>query len=265
MIKANREESHIMILEGKKALVTEGSCGIGKTISKELARQGADVAITYNTNESKVLETIDELKDLGASSTAYQLNMLDKGKIQNVLEEFVNNYGKIDIFINSAGIAFAKPLEEMTVEEWDRVFNTNLKGPFLMSQMVANYMISQKQGTIIYLSSLLGVYALPFCSAHSAAKGGLIMMAKVQGVEWAKYNVRVNAIVHSFIQADLLEDKINKEFMSEELLKGRTPLERIVSPDEIANVAAFLASDKASYFTGTTVFVDGGWTAYCGC
>jgi NAD(P)-dependent dehydrogenase (short-subunit alcohol dehydrogenase family) len=264
-MKSDREGSYSMILKGKKALVTEGSCGIGKAISKELARQGADVAITYNTNESKVLEAIDELKDLGANSTAYQLNMLDKGKIQNVLEEFINNYKQIDIFINNAGVSFAKPLEDMTVAEWDGVFNTNLKGPFLMSQMVANYMIGQKQGTIIYLSSLLGVYALPFRSAYCAAKGGLMMMAKVQGIEWAKYNIRVNAIVHSFTDADLLEDKINKEFISEELLKNRTPLGRIVSPDEVASVAAFLASDKASYFTGTNVFVDGGWTAYGGC
>lgn len=185
--------------------------------------------------------------------------MSRKVDVDETVGRVLDTFEKVDILVNNAGVIVRKPLEEYAEDDWDRVINVNLKGTFNMCYAVGRHMIARRFGRIINLGSIMGGVALPPRASYSASKGGIIMLTKNLAAEWAKHNVTVNSISPGWIITELTTNYLAQEDVRRFMLE-RIPMGRFGQPDEIANVAAFLVSDKASYLTGQNIFVDGGWT-----
>ncbi len=244
-------------LEGKVAIVTGGGSGIGQGIVLEFARAGADVVVAGR--RLSVLEKVgEEVRGFGRRSLAVQADVSQKADVNNLVQRVMDEFGVIDILVNSAGIVPTKgPLIDMPEDEWDRVIDIDLKGYHLCCQAVAKRMIERKSGNIISLSSYAGLKANPEYGAYCIAKAGVIMLTRVLARELARYNIRVNAIAPGSINVER-----NKSLWGDpEHLKQREagiPLGRAGQPSDIASVALFLASDASRWVTGDTILVDGG-------
>jgi 2-deoxy-D-gluconate 3-dehydrogenase len=247
-------------LSGKVAIVTGGSSGIGKTTVFRLTGNGAQVVVV-NRNEEKGKKIVDEICSEGGKALHIQADVSKLDDIDRMVEKVVNKLGRIDILVNAAGISIkSTPTEYVSEEEWDKTLNINLKGAFFCSQRVARVMIKQKYGKIINVGSLQGEMVLPLRAAYAASKGGLKQVTKSMAVEWAKYNINVNVVAPGFVRTPMIEKVLADEFWYN-VVTSNTPLGRPAEPEEIADVILFLASDAASYITGQTIVVDGGWTA----
>ena len=244
-----------MILEGKVALVTGASRGIGREIALELARSGADVIVNYAGNEKKALETADEIKGMGRKSVVIQCDVADADSVKEMIKSAVDQFGQIDILVNNAGIARDNLLMRMKEDEWDSVINTNLKGVFLCTKAVTRQMMKQRSGRIINIASIVGVIGNPGQANYVAAKAGVIGFTKTAAKELASRGITVNAIAPGFISTDMT-DKLDEEIKGGML--GAIPLSRFGEGHEVARVARFLASEDASYMTGQVLHVDGG-------
>lgn len=244
-----------MILEGKVALVTGASRGIGREIALELARSGADVIVNYAGNEKKALETADEIKEMGRKSVVIQCDVADADSVKEMIKSAVDQFGQIDILVNNAGIARDNLLMRMKEDEWDSVINTNLKGVFLCTKAVTRQMMKQRSGRIINIASIVGVIGNPGQANYVAAKAGVIGFTKTAAKELASRGITVNAIAPGFISTDMT-DKLDEEIKGGML--GAIPLSRFGEGHEVARVARFLASEDASYMTGQVLHVDGG-------
>ncbi|PLS06520.1 3-oxoacyl-[acyl-carrier-protein] reductase [Neobacillus cucumis] len=244
-----------MILDGKTALVTGASRGIGREIALELARQGANVAVNFSGSEAKANEVVDEIKALGRDAFAVKCNVADSEEVTEMVKAAVDRFGRLDILVNNAGITRDNLLMRMKEEEWDDVINTNLKGVFLCTKAVTRQMMKQRVGRIINIASVVGVSGNPGQVNYVAAKAGVIGLTKTTAKELASRNITVNAIAPGFITTDMT-DKLSEEVKSE-MLK-QIPLARLGEPKDIAKITAFIASDDASYITGQTLHVNGG-------
>ncbi|MGG0718865.1 3-oxoacyl-[acyl-carrier-protein] reductase [Robertmurraya massiliosenegalensis] len=244
-----------MKIEGKNALVTGASRGIGREIALELARQGANVAVNYAGSEQMANEVVDEIKSLGREAFAIQANVSDADAVSNMIKEVVDRFGSIDVLVNNAGITRDNLLMRMKEEDWDAVINTNLKGVFLCTKAVTRPMMKQRSGRIINISSIVGVGGNAGQANYVAAKAGVIGLTKTTAKELASRGITVNAIAPGFITTDMT-DKLNEEVQAE-MLK-QIPLARLGEPQDIAKVVVFLASDDSRYMTGQTLHVDGG-------
>ena len=249
-------------LEGKVAIVTGGGSGIGKAIALAFAKEGADVIIP-DINFDAAKKTAKEVEDLGCKALPLKTDVSQRVEVEFMVDETLKRFGRIDILVNNAGITIVKPFEEFSEEEWDRVLSVNLKGVFLCSQLVGKQMIKQGRGKIINLSSIVGEIALPRRSAYCVSKAAIIMFTKVLAVEWAKYNINVNAIGPGYVETEMVASLVREGVVDRERLKKRIPKGRLASPEEIAKLAVFLASEESDYITGETVFMDGGFLAYC--
>lgn len=244
-----------MKIEGKNALVTGASRGIGREIALELARQGANVAVNYAGSEQMANEVVDEIKSLGRKAFAIQANVADGDAVSNMMKEVVDRFGSIDILVNNAGITRDNLLMRMKEEDWDAVIDTNLKGVFLCTKAVTRLMMKQRNGRIINISSIVGVGGNAGQANYVAAKAGVIGLTKTTAKELASRGITVNAVAPGFITTDMT-DKLNEDVQAE-MLK-QIPLARLGEPQDIAKVVVFLASEDSRYMTGQTLHVDGG-------
>ncbi|MFF2595235.1 3-oxoacyl-[acyl-carrier-protein] reductase [Priestia megaterium] len=243
------------MLQGKVAVVTGASRGIGRAVAIELGKLGAKVVVNYSGSEAKALEVVDEIKGLGTDAIAVQANVAESDSVQSMIKEAISTFGSVDILVNNAGITRDNLLMRMKEDEWDDVINTNLKGVFLCTKAVTRQMMKQRAGRIINISSIVGVSGNAGQANYVAAKSGVIGLTKTTAKELASRNITVNAVAPGFIATDMT-DKLNEEVQAE-MLK-QIPLASFGQPEDVANAVAFLASDASRYITGQTIHVDGG-------
>ena len=244
-----------MTLEGKNALVTGGSRGIGKAIALELARQGANVAVTANSSLAGAESVADEIRALGRNAVAAQCNIADSGQVEKLISQVLTSLGSLDIVVNNAGVTKDALVLRMSEEDWDTVLDTNLKGTFLVTRAALKPMIKQRQGKIVNITSVIGLIANPGQANYSASKAGIIGFTRTIAKEVASRNIQANCVAPGFIET-AMTDALSQE-QRDNIIK-QIPANRLGSPEDIANVVAFLCSPSASYITGQTITVDGG-------
>lgn len=253
-------------LEGKVALVTGARRGMGRAHALALAVQGAKVVVT-DIDAVECSAVAEEIKSKGGEAVSFKMDVSDKAEVDKVFGEAVKLYGRLDILVNNAGIYVPKPALDLTEEEWDRMVDINLKGEFLCAQRAAREMAKNNppagRGRIINIASIasgqVGV-GIAGGAHYTATKGGIIGMSETLAIEWAPLGINVNVVAPGAIDTPMVQAaQIPKEAM-EELMK-RVPLKRIGRPEEVSALVVFLASDEASYITGATFHVDGGWLA----
>ena len=248
-------------VQGKVAYITGASAGLGVQFAKCLAEQGCKLALTARRVE-KLEQVKKEIEELGAECFVTRCDVTDPQSVKEAVAAIKDHYGRIDILVNTAGVASSFPMEELPYEEWDRVVKTNLYGTFNCSQEVGKVMIEQNYGKIINLGSIHSVVAMehvplvPYC----ASKGGVLMMTKDLAVEWAKYNITVNAFGPAYFASEMTDQLVNDEGFLQ-LINANCPMKRIGQPGELNGILLYFASDASSYTTGTYIPVDGGWTS----
>lgn len=244
-----------MSLKDKIALVTGGTRGIGREIALTLAGEGANIAITYTSNEEKALVVVEELKGKGVNAIAVKANVVNNDEVLNMVKKVEEQLGTIDILVNNAGITKDNLLIRMSEDDWDSVLDVNLKGVFLCTKAVARSMMKKRYGKIINISSVVGVSGNAGQGNYSASKAGVIGFTKSMARELASRGVRVNAIAPGFIETDMTD--VLKEEIKNEMVKS-IPLSSFGKPKDIANLVVFLASENSDYITGEVIKVDGG-------
>jgi len=249
-------------LDGKAALITGGSSGIGKTIALTFARAGADVVVC--ARHLPALEKVtEEIRTLGKCALAIQANIGIKEDVDNMVHTTAKEFGAIDILVNNACETKNphKIVVELSEDEWDIVMDTDLKGYYFCSQAAGKLMMKKKEGNIINTSSVSAILPETPLGAYSIAKAGVAMLTKVLAVELAPYNIRVNAVGPGFVRTGMTEHYWTEPGGLEKLKPSidRTPLKRFADSGDVAAAALFLASDASKSITGQTIFVDGGW------
>jgi 3-oxoacyl-[acyl-carrier protein] reductase len=243
------------MLEGKVALVTGGSRGIGRAIAISLAEAGANVVVNYAGNEAAAAEVAAHIESLGRKALIIKANVGNSAEVDAMVKKTLEAFGQLDILVNNAGITRDNLIMRMKDEEFDEVINTNLKGVFNCVRSVTRTMMKQRSGRIINISSVVGSMGNPGQANYVAAKAGVIGLTKSAARELASRGITVNAIAPGFITTDMT-DKLSDEMKAQLLLQ--IPLARFGQPDDIAKTVLFLASNEASYMTGQTLHIDGG-------
>ncbi len=244
-----------MELEGKNVLVTGGSRGIGRSIALTLAKEGANVIINYTSNDDRAESVVKEIESFSVRGLAVKANISKASQVDKMMATIREKFDGIDILINNAGITKDSLFVRMKEDDWDQVMEVNLKGVFLSTKAVTRQMIRQKYGRIINMSSVVGVVGNPGQANYCASKAGLIGFTKSLAKELAGKNITVNAIAPGFIETDMT--KVLSDSVKESMVDA-IPMGRYGKPEDIANLVAFLASDKAAYITGQVIHVDGG-------
>jgi dehydrogenase/reductase SDR family member 4 len=247
-------------LTGKVALVTGSRRGIGKAIAIALAQNGVNVAVSdMVVNDGLLNGVVEEITRLGRHSIAIQADVAIKSDVERMVQKTVDEFGRIDILINCAGVWIpGQTLLECPEENWDKVIDTNLKGTYFCCQAAGKEMVSQNSGTIINLSSEVGLTPGTGSGAYSISKAGIIMLTRQLALELAKYHIRVNALAPGVVKTDF-NSKFWKDPQVEKQTSQMVPLGRLAEPEDIADTAVFLASDAARYVTGEILSVNGGW------
>jgi len=248
----------IYSLKGKKALITGGTKGIGLAITKLFLELGADVFIAAR-NKNLINEMIKTYKDKELSGVAADISKLPG--IEKMMKEVLKKWDRVDILVNNAGFNIRKKSVEYTEKEFDTIINTNLKSVFRISVRMLPLLMKSKSSTIVNISSVAGMTALKTGSPYAITKAGIIQVTKNLAVEWAQHGIRVNTIAPWYIKTPLTEKLLNDRKYLKSILE-RTPMGRYGETEEVANVAAFLASDASSYVTGQCIAVDGGFSVY---
>ena len=256
-----------MKLKGQKALVTGGNKGIGKAIALAIAKEGADVFINYHSDSEGAQQTVAEIKALGRQAFAGQADVGKEEDVQQLFKEAIKQLGGLDILVNNAGINGQSPITEMTLDEWRSVIDTNLTSQFLCARAAVNQFLKQGPGKskavgkIVCISSVHDT--IPDWVNYAASKGGVKMFIRSLGLELAPKKIRVVGISPGAIQTDINKEEWSKPGGLEEM-NELIPANRIGQPEEIGHLAAWLLSDEADYITATTIYIDGGMTAYPG-
>ena len=244
-----------MLLDGKVALVTGASRGIGRAIAIELAKEGATVAINYAGNKTAAEEVKNIITEMGGKAMIIQADVSDENSAMNMVEEVIKEFGGIDILVNNAGITRDGLFIRMKEDDWNAVINTNLTGIFNCTKVAAKYMMKKRSGKIINMSSVSGIMGNAGQTNYAAAKAGVIGFTKSLAREMASRGITVNAVAPGFIATDMTAAMPEK---AQEHVLASIPLGKMGEPKDIANAVLFLASDKASYITGQVIHVDGG-------
>jgi acetoacetyl-CoA reductase/3-oxoacyl-[acyl-carrier protein] reductase len=241
-------------LEGKYAIVTGASRGIGRAIALELAREGCTVGVNYQSNQALAEEVAAEIKSMGRECMLLQANVADPTEARAMVRRFLDAYGRLDIMVNNAGITRDRSLRKMTDEDWLQVIQTNLNAVFFCTTAAMQPMIEQQYGRIINISSMNGQTAAFGQANYGASKGGIIAFTKTAALELAKYGITVNVVAPGFTLTDMLA-KVPEEVQNQ--IKARIPLGRFGLPEEMAKAVVFLAAD-GDYITGQQINVNGG-------
>jgi 3-oxoacyl-[acyl-carrier protein] reductase len=239
----------------KVALVTGSSRGIGRAIAIELAKRGVSVIINNDHNPQEGLEVMNEIKKMGQQAIYLQADVSDLSQVKKMIEKIIDEFGRIDILVNNAGITRDNILENMDIDDWNRVISVNLTGTFNCTKSVVKYIKKQGGGKIINISSISAETGNIGQSNYSAAKGGIISFTKTVAKEYAKYGITVNAVAPGFIKTKMLET-IPEKVMQKIL--NQIPLGRLGEPEEVAKLICFLVSEDANYMTGHVININGG-------
>jgi 3-oxoacyl-[acyl-carrier protein] reductase len=242
------------LVSGKVAIVTGGAQGIGESISMTLAKEGASIAI-IDVNLEKAQATAENIKKLGVEAEAFKADVSNNAEVGAVVDKIVDRFKKIDILVNNAGVTRDNLLIRMTEQEWDLVIAINLKGTFNFTQKVGRIMMKQRTGAIVNISSVIGLMGNAGQTNYSASKAGVIGITKSVAKELASRNIRVNAVCPGFIQT-AMTDKLTDDVKAKML--EFIPAKTMGTPQDVANVVLFLASDMSNYVTGETIRIDGG-------
>jgi NAD(P)-dependent dehydrogenase (short-subunit alcohol dehydrogenase family) len=259
--KSSRKRGAGMRLENKVAIVTGGSRGIGKGICLRFGEEGASLIINhYDTDDSAAARSLQEVEELGVRASVIRADIRDEKQVEGMVERTIGEYGKVDVLVNNAGVLKDHSIKKMTIEDWDYVLDTNLKGAFLCTRAVAAYMKSAKYGKIINIGSR-AMWGNPCQANYTASKGGLVSMTRGLALELARYNINVNCVAPGLVYTEMVEKmkQETKERLFQAQLTGM-----IGTPRDIANVVLFLASDEARYIVGETILADGGRTLAAG-
>jgi NAD(P)-dependent dehydrogenase (short-subunit alcohol dehydrogenase family) len=248
--------NHHFNLSGKVALITGGSKGIGKYIAMDLSGAGAKVVIV-SRHLDEAQKTAQEIENSGGPATALYADLSHVDTLLPMVEAAVGRMGKIDILINNAGTNIRKPALDFTEDEWDTVLDTNLKGTFFCSQAVAKTMADAGGGKIINISSAAGGKAVPWLTPYSVSKAGIIHLTRALAIEWARYNITVNAIAPSYMETPMTREWLSNP-KRRDLIAQRSPLNRVGQPGDLTGAVLLFASDDSNFITGQTLFVDGG-------
>ncbi|MFC1507295.1 SDR family NAD(P)-dependent oxidoreductase [Thermoproteota archaeon] len=250
-----------MSLSGKIALVTGAGSGIGKISAIQLAQNGAELVV-LGRNEKKLAETSSEISKSVGKCKWYSVDLTNTKEISDSVQIIRKECGEIDILVNSAGVNIPQKAEDVTIDAWNTIMDTNVKGLFFCCQAVGRQsMIPRKQGVIVNISSQAGKVALPLRAAYCSSKGAVDQLTRVLAFEWAKYGIRVNAVAPTFVETPFTKEMlIDQEFKN--FVMNKIPLKRLATPLEVANVVCFLATNQSSMITGAIIPVDGGWTIH---
>ena len=247
-------------LSGRVAIVTGGNGGIGLGVAKGLAAAGAAVIIAAR-NREKSDRAVAELTALGARSAFVPLDVADPQSCRAMVAEAAERFGRLDVLVNNAGMSIRKPPESYTVEEWQRVLDTNLTGALVCCQAAYPHMQRQGGGKIINIGSMMAIFGAAYAAAYSASKGAIVQLTKSLATAWAKDNVQVNAVLPGWIDTELTRDARHQVPGLNERILNRTPAGRWGMPDDLAGVAVFLSGPASDFVTGATIPVDGGFSA----
>jgi len=243
-----------MKLEGKVGIITGAARGIGQATAYQYAREGARVVVC-DLNLEMLQETLDELTKMGAEKLAYAVDVTDRTTVEKMVVDVVAQWGRIDVLVNNAGITADAQLKKMAEADFDKVIDINLKGVFNCTQLVVPHMIEQGGGVVLNASSVVGVYGNFGQTNYAATKWGVIGMTKTWAKELGKNGIRVNAVAPGFILTPMVQ-KMPENVL--DMMKDKSPLKRLGTPEDIAHAYAWLASDEAGFITGTVLSVDGG-------
>ncbi|SER05535.1 3-oxoacyl-[acyl-carrier-protein] reductase [Gracilibacillus ureilyticus] len=243
------------MLNGKVALITGASRGIGRAIALNYARNGAKVAVNYAGNEEKAQQVVNEITQNGGQAIKIKANVSKDAEVKAMVKEVVQTFGSLDILVNNAGITRDNLIMRMSEADFDEVIDINLKGVFLCTKGVTRQMMKQKSGRIINVSSVVGVSGNPGQANYVSAKAGVIGLTKTTAKELAMRNILVNAIAPGFIETDMTDQLTDEQ---KEQMLSLIPLHKLGQAEDVANVALFLASEQSNYVTGQTIQVDGG-------
>ncbi|HBF2786251.1 TPA: SDR family oxidoreductase [Clostridioides difficile] len=242
-------------MKKKTVLITGGARGIGKAMSKAFAKEGYNVLVNFNKSENEAKELYTILNEKNFSVKLFKANISNREDVEDMVDYCIKEFGGLDVLVNNAGVSQDKLFTDITDEDWDNMMNINLKGSFYCSQVALKYMISEKKGNIINISSIWGISGAS-CEVHySITKAGIIGMTKALAKEVGPSNIRVNSIAPGVINTDMLSG-YNEEDI--DALVEETPLMRLGTPEDIANCAIFLASDKSNFITGQVISPNGG-------
>lgn len=241
--------------ENKIVLVTGAGRGIGASIAKRFASEGAEVIVNYSGNDEAAQKTVDEITAIGGQAQKYKCSVNDSESVKVMIDEIIKEFGRIDILVNNAGITKDGLMLRMTDEDFDRVIDVNLKGTFNCTKYVSKYMLKQKSGKIINISSVVGLSGNAGQVNYSASKAGIIGITKSAAKELSSRGITVNAVAPGYVDTDMT--KVLSDNIRNEILKN-IPLQRMGNVEDISNCVAFLASEDASYITGQVISVDGG-------
>jgi NAD(P)-dependent dehydrogenase (short-subunit alcohol dehydrogenase family) len=253
------DASKLFRLDGRVALVTGSAQGLGRDIALTLAQAGASLILA---DMAVAAETAKQVEAVGSRCISIQADISNEKAVGNLVEQAIHQYGKIDVLVNNAGISQLSfiPTEESSIEEWDRVIAVNLRGTYLCCKSIGKEMIKGGGGSIVNISTTAGITGVPRAPAYCASKAGVILLTKSLALEWARYNIRVNAIAPHYLETALSEGLRASEKAYTGLVK-QIPLGRFGKTSEIVGAVLFLASGASSYTTGSVVVADGGYLA----
>jgi len=241
------------------AIVTGGSSGIGKAIAEIFAREHAKVVVA-DKNDGR--HTVESIKEKAGTAAYVKTDVTQPASVKSLIDETISKYGTIDILCNNAGVEFLKPLVETSVEEWDNIMNTNLRGVFLTSKYAIPHMMSKRRGVIVNIASQLGVSALEGLSVYCTTKAGIMMLTKVMALECIPHGIRVNAVCPGAIDTPMVQREVAMDKdpdLARKTMAGRHPVGRLGKTEEVAEAVLFMASERASFIVGECLLVDGGY------
>ena len=246
------------------AIVTGAARGIGLATAKLLRAGGATVA-AVDKDAARLAEAVPEIGLPGEEAVDVNVDVTDARKVEGMVDDLVARFGRVDVLVNNAGMGFQAPTVDLAVEDWQRVIDFDLTAAFVCAQAAGRHMIAAGNGgVIVNISSIFGNLGIPLRAAYTTAKHGLHGLTKVLASEWAEHGIRCVSVDPGYISTELVEQAMARGAVSEDDIRRRAPIGRLGRPEEIAKVVAFVASDDASYMTGSNVMVDGGWLGYGG-
>ena len=251
-----------MRFENRVALVTGAGSGIGKSIALALATEGANIVV--NDIKGELADTtVDDIKKMGRQGLPVTADVSNEDEVKGMVEKSIDVFGRIDYLVNNAGISDQMiPTIEQSVQYWQRLIDIHLRGCYICSKTIGKHMVDKEFGKIVNISSVVGMDGAPLRTAYGPAKAGIIMLTKTLAIEWARYNINVNAVSPGYTLTPMVENAIKAGVGDVGPLIRRIPMGRLARPEDVSEAVLFLLSDAASYINGVNLPVDGGWTAF---